>query len=247
MDKRASFRFWGRLQPLISAAGDRNEVTYAFDNQPAIKDSIEALGVPHTEVDLILVGGRSVGFDYRLQDGDRVAVYPFGLSPTGGLLQHLSPPLFGTPGFVLDVHLGKLARRLRMLGFDCRYRNDFSDPQIVDLALAEGRIILTRDRGLLKHARVKNGYLIGSSVPERQVVEVLERYRLRDQIHPLYRCPNCNGLLQGVAKEEIRHRLLPKTALYYERFQICGECSQLYWQGAHYQRISRWLEELQGR
>jgi len=131
-----------------------------------------------------------------------------------------------------------------MLGFDCHYRNDYSDPQIIDLALAEGLIILTRDRGLLKHSRVEQGYLIRSATPEQQVIEVLARYRLHGQIRPLFRCPCCNGLLQPVAKEQIRHRLLPKTALYYQQFQQCHGCRQLYWQGSHYVKIERWIQGL---
>lgn len=243
MGNWASFHFWGRLQPLTTAtAGEA--VAYPFWGHPAIKDSIEALGVPHTEVDLIIVGGISVGFGYRLQDDDRVAVYPFGLVPNVAAPRHLSPPLPERAAFILDVHLGKLARRLRMLGFDCRYRTDYADPQIIDLALDEGLIILTRDRGLLKHARVSRGYLVGSSTPETQVLEVLERYRLHRQIRALYRCPCCNGLLQLVGKEEIRHRLLPKTARYYQHFHQCCSCRQIYWRGSHYAKIERWIRNL---
>lgn len=237
----ASFHFHDRLVPMAKN-GAENE--YFFTGRPAIKDSIEALGVPHTEVDLIMVGTTSVGFDYRLQNNDRVAVYPFGISPPLEPLVHLSPPLPHPPHFILDVHLGKLARRLRMLGFDCHYRNDYSDPQIIELALAQGLIILTRDRGILKHARVQQGYLVGSLQPELQVPEVLERFQLHQQIRSLYRCPCCNDLLKPVAKKQILHRLLPKTARYYHDFRLCCGCNQLYWQGSHYQKIDRWVREL---
>ena len=191
-----------------------------------------------------MVGTTSVGFDYRLQNNDRVAVYPFGISPPLEPLVHLSSPLPYPPQFILDVHLGKLARRLRMLGFDCHYRNDYSDPQIIQQALAQRLIILTRDRGILKHARVQQGYLVGSEQVALQVLEVLERYRLCDQFRSHYRCPACNGLLQVVVKEAIRHLLPAKTARYYDDFRQCGSCRQLYWQGAHYAKIARWISSL---
>ena len=239
----ASFQFHGRLVPMAKKAAASE---YFFSGRPAIKDSIEALGVPHTEVDLIVVGATSVGFDYRLQHNDRVAVYPFGISPPLEPLVHLSPPLPNSLQFILDVHLGKLARRLRMLGFDCRYRNDYSDPQIIEQALTQGLIILTRDRGILKHARVQQGYLVGSEQVALQVLEVLERYRLRDQLRSHYRCPACNGLLQVVAKAAIRQRLPAKTARYYDDFRQCGSCRQLYWQGSHYAKIAGWISSLPG-
>ncbi|HEY5673200.1 MAG TPA: Mut7-C RNAse domain-containing protein [Malonomonas sp.] len=244
MAAQADFRFFGRLATLLAGAAEEAVINYRFRGRPAVKDAIEALGLPHTEVDQILVAGQSVAFDYRLQADDRVEVFPVGASVARVGAVHLSPPLPDQPKFILDVHLGKLARRLRMLGFDCRYRNDYTDPQIIELALAEGLIILTRDRGILKHARVRQGCLVGSDKVEEQVIEVLERYQLSRKILPLYRCPGCNGLLQAVAKEKIVHRLRPKTARYYQTFRQCRNCQQLYWQGAHYVKIDRWIKGL---
>lgn len=240
---RAEIRFKGRLKSLTASAGE--SVEYRFSASPAIKDAIEALGVPHTEVNLIIACGRSVDLRYRLQAADRIEVYPFGCVPDIEPLQHLSPPLATVATFVLDVHLGKLARRLRMLGFDCCYRNDYTDLQLIDQGLAEGRIILTRDRGLLKHSRVKQGYLVGSGRVEEQVREVLDRYCLYGQIQALRRCPQCNGLLAEVEKEQILSCLPPKTARYYDQFRKCRDCRQLYWQGSHYEKIAVWLRQLQ--
>ena len=244
MTEQADFCFFGRLSTLLAGGAGEAVIHYRFRGSPAVKDAIEALGLPHTEVDLILVAGQSVGFDYRLQADDRVEVFPFGAAGERVGAIHLSPPLPDNPKFILDVHLGKLARRLRMLGFDCRYRNDYADPQIIELALAESLIILTRDRGILKHARVRQGYLVGSGKADEQVVEVLQRYRLSGKIRPMYRCPGCNGLLQPVAKAEIVHRLSPKTARYYQTFRQCSSCRQLYWQGSHYEKIDRWIRGL---
>lgn len=244
--QRAEFHFWGRLRQLSPQKLD-GCCDYLFSGRPAIKDSIEALGIPHTEVDRIIVAQRSVGFAYRLQDGDRVAVYPFGILPAAVTDVCLSPPLPETVGFILDVHLGTLARRLRLLGFDCRYRNDYSDPQIIEEALRGQLIILTRDRGILKHACVEQGYLIASQQVERQVTEVLERYRLYRQIRQFQRCPACNGLLVEVAKAQILMRLQPKTARYYHKFRCCQSCGQIYWQGSHYAKIENWIRRLRRR
>lgn len=244
MANQADFHFFGRLSTLLAGASEDTVITYRFSGSPAIKDSIEAMGLPHTEVDLILVADRSVGFDYRLQADDQVEVFPFGLAPELEGNVHLSPQLQDHPVFILDVHLGKLARRLRMLGFDCRDRNDYADAQLIELALAEGLIILTRDRGLLKHARVDQGYLVVPDKVNEQVLDVLERYQLREKIRPLCRCPRCNGLLQLVAKSDVIGRLQPKTARYYQTFRQCRSCRQLYWQGSHYVKIERWIREL---
>lgn len=219
-------------------------VLHHFRDNPAVKDAIEACGIPHTEVDIILVGGRSVDFGHPLQDGDQVSVYPFGYSPDIRPLLHLCRSLTGESRFILDVHLGKLARRLRMLGFDCCYSNDCDDPELIRLALDEQRTILTRDRGILKQAKILHGLLIRSGLPDDQVREVLQRYHLAGQIRPFQRCPSCNGQLQSVAKETIRHRLLPRTARYYEEFHQCCDCRKLYWQGTHYRRIARWIDEM---
>jgi len=245
MRQRAEICFWGRLRRLLPR--DAGCCEYRFSGRPAIKDSIEALGTPHTEVDRIIVAGRSVDFSYQLQDGDSVAVYPFGVLAASGSDVVLSPPPPETIGFILDVHLGKLARWLRLLGFDCRYRNDYSDPQIISQALAENLIILTCDRGILKHACVEQGYLIASQKVSEQVGEVLERYQLYRQIQEFRRCPVCNGLLAAVAKDEILARLQPKTARYYHAFRCCQVCGQIYWQGSHYAKIGSRLRQLQRR
>lgn len=146
--------------------------------------------------------------------------------------------------FILDVHLGKLARWLRMLGFDTLYRNDYDDPEIVAVAAQEGRTILTRDLGIMKRRAVTNGYHIQSTKPTEQLQEVLSRYDLLSQIRPFHRCLVCNGLLQEVAKEAIVAQLEPKTILYYDDFFQCASCRKIYWQGSHFERMDRFIEKL---
>jgi uncharacterized protein with PIN domain len=148
--------------------------------------------------------------------------------------------------FVLDVHLGKLARRLRLLGFDACYRNDFDDATIIAVAARDGRIILTRDRGILKHRRVSHGYLVRSACVERQLHEVMRRYDLYGRIRLWVRCMVCNGLTVRVDKAEVLDRLKPRTRQYYDDFHRCTGCDRLYWQGSHYTRITDWFDEFTG-
>lgn len=229
----AEFRFYEELNDFLRPAQRKQTLCYEFAGRPAIKDPIEALGVPHTEVDLIIVNGASVGFDHPLQSGDRVAVYPmfesFDISP---LVKLRERPLRNT-AFVVDVNLGKLARRLRMLGFDALYDNRYGDAQIADIAAAERRIVLTRDRRLLFAKRITHGYWLRSVQPGEQVREVLDRCDLWRQIRPLRRCIACNGWLEAVTKADILEQLQPKTRLYYENFFRCRECGRIYWAGSH--------------
>lgn len=244
MKYSVQFRFYEELNDFLPWHQRQGDIPYAFTEHPAVKDSIEALGVPHTEVDLILVNGQSVDFAYRLQAGDRVAVYPvfesFDISP----IIRLRPQPLRHTAFILDVHLGTLARLLRLLGFDALYRNDYADPEIIRLALADHRIILTRDRRLLQAKIVTHGYWLRSMVPEEQAREVLKRFDLAGQVRLALRCPHCNGALRSVPKEDILARLEPLTRRHYEEFQLCSACGQIYWQGSHFQRLSGKLERI---
>lgn len=229
----AEFRFYEELNDFLPAPRRKQTLRYGFNGHPGVKDPIEAFGVPHTEVDLIIVNSESVGFDYPLQDGDRVAVYPvfesFDISP---LVRLRARPLRQT-AFIADVNLGKLARRLRMLGFDVLYHNRYRDDEIATIAAEEHRIVLTRDRRLLFIKRITHGYWVRSVQPHEQVQEVLSRFDLSRQIKPFRRCIACNGLLQAVDKASVFHQLEPKTQLYYQHFYRCGDCGKVYWEGSH--------------
>ncbi len=238
------FRFYAELNEFIKPRPDGTAFPYRFDGAPAVKDAIEALSVPHTEVDLILVNGVSVPFAHPLHDGDRVAVYPVfeGLDIAG--LTRLRPAPLRNPKFICDVHLGKLARRLRVLGFDTAYSNVADDPAIIAQALAERRIILTRDRGILKQRVVEHGCLVRSDRVAEQVVEVLDRFNLRRLVRPFSRCVRCNALLEAVDKREIEDELLPMTRQHGRNFHRCSGCGKLYWRGAHAAALEAWLNGL---
>jgi uncharacterized protein len=234
MPNTAEFRLYEELNDFLLPEYYKQSFPYTFNGHPAIKDSIEALGVPHSEVELIIVNGGSVGFDYQLQNHDRVSVYPvFESLDITPLVQLRERPL-RNPCFILDVHLGKLARLLRMLGFDSLYRNDFTDQEIIAISAHEKRIILTRDIGLLKNGAVTHGYWVRSTHPEEQIRELVHRLQLHSLIHMFSRCMNCNGLLQPVAKNAIESCLPPRTARYYHNFYQCNTCGNIYWQGSHY-------------
>jgi uncharacterized protein with PIN domain len=240
----AQFRFYAELNDLLPAARRQKAYSYAFSGRPSVKDAIEALGVPHTEVDLILVNGASVGFDHRLQHGDRVAVYPvFESLDISPLVRLRDAPLRRT-AFVLDVHLGKLARLLRMLGFDALYRRDYEDSEIVTLSVRECRVILTRDIGLLKHKVVTHGYWVRSTQPIQQAREVVRRFDLASQVRPLTRCIPCNGVIAAVDKEEVLTQLPPRVASWHDAFYRCMSCGQVYWPGSHYDRMQETIARI---
>ena len=244
MQKQAYFRFYAELNDFLSAGHRYHLFGYSFKGTPAIKDCIEALGVPHTEVDLILVNGASVGFDCKLQNGDYVSVYPVFESVDVSQVTRLRAKPLRDPRFIADVHLGKLARKLRMLGFDILYRNDYDDIEIIDLSLTDRRIILTRDRGILMNKSVTHGYWIRADHVYDQLTEVLNRFDLFAQVTAFRRCLVCNGVLTQVDKEAIKARLLPKTDLYYDEFHVCCECGRFYWKGSHYREMKIYIENL---
>lgn len=239
-------RFYAELSDFLPP--DRRQVTFAHSvpERAAVKDVIEALGVPHTEVDLILANGESVDFSYQVRDGDRISVYPVFESLDITPLVRVRPQPLREPRFVLDTHLGKLATYLRLLGFDTLYRNDAADHALAAIARAEQRILLTRDRGLLKHGVVTHGYHVRETDPERQVVEVLRRFDLFRAIAPFRRCLRCNGLLEPVPKEGVIDRLEPKTRQYYDEFSTCQGCGRIYWKGSHYQRMLSFIARVVG-
>lgn len=235
----AVFRFYGELNDFLPSKHRQRDIEYRFQNTPAIKDAIEALGVPHTEVDLIVVNGQSVGFAYRLRDGDRVAVYPvFESLDISPIVQLREKPLRHI-AFIADVHLGKLARLLRLLGFDTLHSNAYEDSELVAIAAREGRIVLTRDRGLLKHNAVTHGYWLRSTQPVEQAREVIRRFELESLIAPFRRCLVCNGLLAPVEKSEILAQLPPKVAAEHDEYFLCSDCQKLYWRGTHYPKLEK--------
>ncbi len=235
-------RFYAELNDFLPPERRQVEFAYLVAERASVKDVIESVGVPHAEVDLILANGVSVDFAYLVSDGDRISVYPVFESVDISPVVRLRPRPLRNPRFVLDTHLGRLAGYLRMLGFDTLYRNDYDDDEIVRVSGADGRIILTRDKGLLMRSAVTHGYWVRASRVREQALEVVKRFDLAGQARPFTRCIVCNQELRPVAKEEVVDRLLPKTRRYYEQFSMCDSCGRIYWNGSHYEHMRRTVD-----
>lgn len=240
----AWFRFYAELNDHLAPYRQYQTLEKEFFAPVSVKDAIESFGIPHTEVDLVLINGESSDFSRVLRDGDRVAVYPVfeSLDITPEL--RVRPKPLREPKFVLDVHLGRLASYLRMLGFDSEYRNCAGDAELARISAEQERILLTRDRGLLKHSAVTRGYWLRQTDSRRQAAEVVRRFDLARLLRPFTRCMACNERLRPVSKEEVDKRVPPAIAARHEEFRECPACRRVYWEGTHYQRIERWIEEL---
>jgi len=201
--------------------------TRRLSESTSVKDAVEALGIPHCEIDMIEMENQPVSFNYLVQNGDQILVHP--AQPR---------PLTGT-GFICDQHLGKLARMLRTLGFDTSYNTDWLEPELARRSTAQNRTILTGNRALLKRRTITCGQLIRCQSIDQQVVEVLTRFELLNQVKLFGRCSLCNGLVKKVAKQEIATRIPPRTALWLNTYYICNDCSQLYWEGTHVLALRR--------
>lgn len=247
MANQATFRFYEELNDFLSS--DKKKVAFVqlFDGNPSIKDIIEAIGVPHVEIDLILVNSRPVDFKYTLRNNDFVSVYPvFETFDISGVSPLRERPLREIR-FVLDVHLGKLAKYLRMLGFDTIYQNDYNDKEIIRISLEEHRIILTRDIGLLKVRSVLQGYFIRSQNPKEQLKAVLDHFDLYHSINPFNRCIKCNGNLEKVEKEKIGQQLKPLTRKYFNKFFRCTCCQCIFWEGSHFDHMNDFINAIKNR
>ena len=219
--------------------------------QTAVKDVIETCGIPHPEVDLIVLldesgtAVRALDFSFPVDAPMRLAVYPVpapkDLLSTASRLQARD-----CDRFVADCHLGALARHLRLLGIDTAYENDAKDRRLLEVMVAENRALLTRDRRLLMHSVVRHGYCARSDDPEEQAREVLRRFTVSGRpagLMPMSRCLRCNGTLREVAKQEILAALAhePRTLRYYDEFLRCADCGRIYWRGSHFKKLTdRW-------
>lgn len=247
LNKHISIRFYEELNDFLPKNLRKQEFQYSFAGNPSIKDVIEAIGVPHPEVDLILVNGKSVDFEYHIQSDDRISVYPvfelIDISP----ICHLRPEPLRTPKYILDINLGKLAPKLRMLGFDSLYKNNYNDSEIVKIAETQKRIILTRDHGLLKHKKVTRGYWVRNVNPKKQLEEIVEKFDLYTKIQSFSICMVCNGKINPVEKEKIYTLIPPKVKSYFEEFYQCSICAKIYWRGSHYIKMLNEIEILKNK
>jgi uncharacterized protein with PIN domain len=233
----AVFRFYEELNDFLPEERRKRDIEIAIDRARSVKDAIESAGVPHTEVDLVVVDGASVDFTHLLRGGERVAVYPMFEALDITPVLRLRPRPLRDPRFVADVHLGKLARHLRMAGFDTLWANDWDDDEIVRISGVQRRTILTRDKGMLRRREVERGYFVRATASEAQLAEVLRALQLEALVQPFTRCRECNTPLEDVPKSEVIGQLPPMVRSLYDRFKRCPGCERVYWQGSHYERM----------
>ena len=239
-----TLRFYAELNDFLPPESRQRDVPFSFYVAPTAKDAVESLGVPHVEVEMILVNGRSVGFEYRLKHGDRVAVYPVFESVDVSSIVRLRDRPLRDPVFVADVHLRRLARLLRLVGFDVIHDSANDDPDLVRISIDEGRILLTRDRALLKYGGLSHGVWIRSTDPIQQAREVVRRFDLAARVAPFSRCAACNGRLVPADKASVVERIPPKTAAWLDVYMRCEACDKLYWRGTHAARLDGLVDRI---
>lgn len=240
----AYFRFHAELNTFLPRVRRNTVIEHTFTWRASIKDMIESLGVPHPEISLLVVNGISVDFERAVEPGDHIEVYPDFEAVELAAKITLRPPFPGRLAFILDQHLGRLAAYLRMMGFDTLYRNDYHDEELAQVSHDQTRILLTRDVGLLKRSLVIYGYYVRETNRQRQLAEITRRYQLSHLIEPFKHCMKCNGLVERVDKESVLGQLPEGTAQFYDEFHRCLSCHQVYWKGAHHQRMNALMQQI---
>lgn len=241
---RATFRFHGGLNDFLPRQQRHSAIEHVFSWRASVKDMLESLGPPHTEVSLLTANDVSVGFDHIVQDGDVIDAWDVAAAPPRADAVILVPPYPHRPRFVLDQHLGRSAAYLRLLGFDTLYRNDYDDEELARVSDEEVRILLTRDIGLLKRGRVTYGYFVRSTDPLVSLREIARRFQLGPHVQPYRLCMKCNGVLAQVEKSQILALIPADTAAAFQMFHQCQSCGQVYWKGAHHSKMEKLVQEV---
>ena len=244
MDGHVDLRAYAELNDFLPPDVNGTTMRRPFRSHQTVKDVIEAAGIPHTEVDLVVIDGEPVSFSHQPCPGDRLAVYPVFETLDIAPAARLRPAPLRDPRFVVDVNLGRLARLLRLLGFDVRFDPDLGDAALAEISQAEHRILLTRDRGLLKRRNVTHGLFVRQDRPIDQAVAILHRLDLHARLAPFSRCLRCGGELAPVAKHDVLDRLEPLTRKHMHTFHRCVSCAHLYWKGSHHAQLAALVEEV---
>ena len=247
----AVFRFYGELNDFLQRRQRGKPIVHSFDWRASVKDMIESLGVPHNQINLLVVNNHPIDFEAIVQDGDQIDVYSsFDAVDLPGKVR-LRPPLPRPPRFILDVHLGRLAAYLRMMGFDTVYgppwvHPDFPDEELAQVAHDEQRVLLTRDIGLLKRSIVTYGYWVRNTERRARLAEIVQRFDLTDDVRLFSRCMKCNGFLHPVDKADVLDRLKPDTIHTFDVFHQCENCGKVFWKGSHVDRMQGLIDEVLG-
>jgi uncharacterized protein with PIN domain len=239
-----AIRFYEELNFFLPKQKRKKQFSCTFTQGDTVKNLIENLGVPHTEVDLILANGTSVGFDYMLQEKDLISVYPVFETFDIHALSKVRPEPLRELKFVLDVHLGTLAVQLRMLGFDTQYKNTIDDDELSSISKNEQRILITRDRGLLKRKTITHGYCVRSKLLNKQLAEIITRFDLHKTINPFTRCLTCNTVLSPIPAAQVKGKVPDFIFNTHKQFKQCTNCDKIYWKGSHWKHMLRNLYNL---
>ncbi|MCP4576291.1 MAG: Mut7-C ubiquitin/RNAse domain-containing protein [Deltaproteobacteria bacterium] len=238
------FRFNGELNDFLPPDRRMRGFASRFKGRESIKDKIEALGVPHSEVDFILVNGKSVAFNYILDNGDHIGVYPWIETLDVPGITHLMHMPTGSPRFIADQNIHDIVKIMRALGLDVFQDQIFSPEELVHISINEKRIILSTSRQLLKRKRVVHGFFIRQGNREAQIQKIVNRLSLKNRCKPFSRCLICNTLLEMVEKESVWERIPPKTRNHCNDFARCLSCNRIYWKGTHYQKIKEKVDRI---
>jgi len=242
----ATFRFYEELNDFLPGEKKKRDFQAFFRPRSTVKDVIVSLGVPHAEVDLILVNGASVDFTCPLEGGERISVYPVFESLDIRPCRNLGPKPLRHLRFVTDIHLGRLTRYLRLFGFDTFYYNHSNARGFIEVSVRKGRVLLTRNRRLLKHKAINRGILVRDVDSRTQLKWIFQRLDLYAEGHPFSRCLWCNGLVRPISKQEVAHRLPSRVRASYQAFFLCSSCNRVYWKGTHFKRMSRFVQDVLG-
>ena len=238
---RVTVRLYASLGDFVAPARRGAAFEYEAGDPRSVKDLIESLGVPHCEVQVVLVDGKSAGFARVVRGGERIAVYPYfsGIEP--GDAAAAGEPLPSEPRFVLDGHLGRLAAYLRALGVDTAHERDADDAAIARVAAEEGRVVLTRDIGLLKRAAVRHGWWVRSPDPRVQFRDVVARFGLAARAAPFTRCLRCNVPLVSADRDSVADQVHPRIRQRFDTFSRCPACLRTFWRGTHHAHLESLL------
>jgi uncharacterized protein with PIN domain len=244
MAVKVRISFEGDLRELLDKEqrGNESGLEIGFNGKRPVKDLVQSLGVPHTEIGKIKADQREVDFNYIVQHNDTLEVWPVSAESFEG----------NKPGrFLCDVHLWKLARRLRLLGFDTAFNPEWEDAELAEVSYEEKRMLLSRDRGLLMRNKVEMGLLIRHTDPEQQVKEVLERLGIGEWVRPFSRCTVCNGLFETVDtgsssfKDTLSSQIPPGVRQWCTEYQYCTSCGKVFWKGSHYKKLMAKIKSLE--
>ena len=237
MLKTISFRCYAELNDFLPCERKQRNFALSLKTPVTVSEGIELLGIPLSEVDLVMVNSQPVERSHRLYQNDYVSIYPTFETFDISSLKTTQKQALRITRFILDAHLGKLARYLRMLGFDTLYKNDYGDLEIVEIAKEQKRIILSRDKLLLKSPGVNHGYYVRATEKHNQLIKVVEKFELYSQFKSFTRCMTCNTVLQSKSKEAIGKLIDPDIYSCFDEFFFCPVCNKVFWKGSHFERM----------